>query len=195
MIKKILLILFFLSACSTFADVYKSIDAAGNVTYSDAPQNDQAEKIELPQDHAGEALTTTPAENAASTEQASSLEPNPVPNADQTLIVKPEKKPYTQFSISSPANGETLQNQPTIKVEISINPPLQEGDMVQIYLDNNAWGPPAHATQFQFTKPDRGTHQISAKLIGNDNTTLKSSGSNTVYIHQAHIPTSPPVQN
>jgi hypothetical protein len=194
MIKKILLILFFLFACSTFADVYKSIDAQGNVIYSDTPQNAQAEKIDLPEEHAGEALTTTPAEQQAAASEESH-EGGEAANPDQTLIVKAEKKPYTKFSILSPANGETIQNQPNIMVEISIDPPLQEGDMIQIYLDNNPWGPPAHASQFQFTKPDRGTHQISAKLIGDNNTVLKDSGSNTVYIHQAHIPNSPPVRN
>lgn len=197
--KQIILVLFFLVACSTFADVYKSIDADGNVTYSDAPMNEQAEKIDLPEDHTDESLTpAAPTEENVGQDANTITETSEVSgeeSANNTLLVKTPKKPYTKFAILSPVNGETIQNQPTIMVQITIDPQLQEGDMIQVYLDGSPWGPPAHTNQFQFSRPDRGTHQISAKLLGDNNTVLKDSGSHTVYIHQAHIPTSPPVNN
>ena len=67
--------------------------------------------------------------------------------------------------MDSPVDQESIQNQPSVNIELKIDPPLQAGDKVQIFLDGAPWGPPAPTTHFVFNAPDRGTHTLSAKII------------------------------
>jgi len=168
-----------------FADVYMQTDKNGNTTFSDAPMGADAKKIEAPEiNTVSSPSSKTPAQNAT----AGGAQTVPT----NQIIIGPVKKPYTTFIINSPANEETIQNQPSIPVNIKIEPNLQEGDIVQIYLDGAPWGNPAPTTHFQLTAPERGIHQISAKLMDKNGQVLKESPSNRIYVHQAALGGSPP---
>ena len=152
------------------------------------PLNETSEQIVLPTDNQPE----TPIEE---TDRSNNTETQTPQEPIMTEPSVTQKKPYTKFIMLSPLNQATIQNQPTISVELGIDPPLQKGDMIQIYLDGRMWGAPGNSPYFEFLAPERGTHQISAKLIDEKGAVLKETSSNTVFIHQAHIPTSPPVKN
>jgi hypothetical protein len=160
------------------ADIYKQVDQNGNVTYSDTPLGNNSVKIAAPDVNTVPSTTTQPA-----------LPPSTTPPAapENMAVTKSANKPYTVFMISSPSNQETIQNQPFITVHIKIDPPLQEGDSIEIYLDGNPWGKPQTTTQISFITPERGTHEISAKLFDRNMQVLKVAPANTIYIHQAHL--------
>lgn len=176
--------LFIIPHC-VWADVFKSTDEQGNAVYSDTPLNDQAERITLPTEEQSE--TNEPPQNIS--------EQTPNQESQSEVMSLDQKKPYSKFTITTPADQATIQNQPIIYVDVSVVPELQKGDTIQIYLDGHPWGSPLASTHFQFTRPDRGTHQLSAKLIDDKKGVVKETGVHTIYIHQAHIPTSPPAFN
>lgn len=169
------------------ADIYMQKDANGNIIYSDTPINKNAKRIETP---TGNITSSTLPQQAPANNSPSTLMTQPG-QTTPLMTVGTTRKPYTLFALRSPADQATIQNQPIIAVDININPDLQPGDLIQIYLDGNPWGKPLPSTHFEFTAPERGIHQISAKLFDKNGQLLKETPSNTVYIHQAHIGGSP----
>jgi hypothetical protein len=172
--KKLMLIILLLIPLMADADqVYMQTDQNGNVTYSDMPA-DNARPVNLPQ------VSTAPApqpKQAPAAAPAPTTTPVPVPVGN---------KPYTEFDLVSPVDQETIQNQPSIPVEVKVEPELQPGDKVQIMLDGAPWGPPAPSIHFVFNAPERGTHTMSAELINGSQQVIKETNTVTVYIHQAH---------
>lgn len=155
------------------ADVYTEVDKNGTTVFSDVPLSDKSKRItELNQTSTVESATS------ATTEQ---------PTGTKSTRKKEIKKPYTTFVMSSPVDQATIQNQPTISVAMNVQPALQAGDKIQIYLDGIPWGAPLASTNFSFPAPDRGTHTISAKLIDSNGITLNQTNAVTVYIHHAHL--------
>lgn len=159
------------------AQIYMNQDKNGNVTYSDTPLSPNSQPIATP---TGNIVSGTP--TAAPMPGNNPLAPNPLLDT-----VNSGNKAYTSFDIATPANGETIQNQPGMSVIITITPPLQPGDYVQVFLDGRPWGKAGPMTAFSFVTPDRGTHSVSAKLFNKDNQVLKTSSSNTFYVHQAAL--------
>jgi len=186
--KKLLLILFFILPLTCFAEIYKSVDANGNVTYTDKQTNSNQVQVVLPASNTVSSPSTVNNTNTGNVPSPGSANPATPVNAVPVIVtVTKANKPYTKFEIISPANEETIQNQPTIPIKINVEPALQPGDVIQIYLDGSPWGNPLHNTQFQFTAPDRGTHVISATLFDNSMGVLKQSNSNTIYVHHTHL--------
>lgn len=165
--KYTLFVLLILISLIGYADIYMQTDKNGNTTYSDVPTSDKAIKIAAPE------TNTTTSTTSATTPSNASAEVQTFPS--NQIISTQAKKPYTTFVIISPADQATIQNQPTISVNVSVTPNLQEGDAVQIYLDGSPWGKSLPATQFTFTAPERGTHQISARLVDKNGQTLKGN--------------------
>lgn len=160
----------FLFPLVCLADIYQEVDSSGNIEYSDVPLNSNAQRVDLP---------------PASTASAPAA-PKPVA-AQNAKAAAPQQFSYDVFDILSPANMETIQNQPTISVEISIDPPLRPSDKIQVYLDGSPWGPPGKTANFTFNAPDRGTHTLSAQVLDSSNNVLKESNVNTIYVHQAAL--------
>jgi len=179
--KTFLITLLFLLPLTSYAEIYKSVDANGNVTYTDKPTDSNATVVTVPKTNSAPATSPEPASvnNAAPENNAA-----PVTAAPSD---KPTKKPYTQFMIASPADQESIQNQPTLAVTIKINPSLQAGDVIQLYLDGTPYGNAVPDTSFNLTIPNRGTHVLSATLFDKNMQVLKQGNSITIYVHQAHI--------
>src|SRR5262245_1832375 len=142
--KNTLYILCLLLPLTCFADIYKVVDANGNVTYTDKPTSNNAVPVTIPKGN------TAPA-----TPQQKSLPDVTDTNTSTTVTTTNQdtKKPYTQFAISSPQDQDTLQNQPTLSVKLNVVPALQEGDVIQVYVDGGPIGNAEHQTSFNFTIP------------------------------------------
>lgn len=151
----------------TMGGVYSN-EENGHVTYSDTPLTNNDAEIEVP------ATNTSP-----SIETGQS---NPASEKKQS-----EKTPYTDFSITHPTNEATIQNQPVITATVKVEPKLQEGDTIQIYLDGNPIGPPSQNTTFSFNHIDRGQHQIYAVLLNNEKTVIKKTENITIYVHYGKV--------
>ncbi|MES2217503.1 MAG: DUF4124 domain-containing protein [Pseudomonadota bacterium] len=178
----LLLVSFLLLSLTCVAAIYMQKDAKGNISYSDIPTTD-ATRVDLPPPTT--TSFSTPAAPAAGKAAATSgkagkvgVTPTETTDARQT---------YTAFSISSPTEQQTFQNQRDIAVQFNLAPSLQKGDSIQLFVDGSKVGEPAATTQFQVNQLPRGTHQVSANLLDSNKAVLKQAASVTFFVHYAAV--------
>jgi hypothetical protein len=169
--KYILLFFCFISFAQA-ATIYKQIDEKGNITYSDTPLKNS--KVIIVPDQSS--TRSSPKSKTVSTPTTSTpTQPN-----EQHLS-------YKTFDIISPTDQQTFQNQRQIPVQINIEPDLQPGDKIQLYLDGNPYASPEARTTLELNELDRGSHTITAVIFDKNHSILKSSKTITVFIQYARL--------
>jgi hypothetical protein len=167
---KRILILLVLLAFQANAEIYKSINADGEVVYSDTPSKG-AEKVTMP------ALPT--------------YTPPPVPTTSYTPAQTPEKKAYYEtFAFVSPVNEETIRNNLGIlNINAKLVPALQtrSGHRVQFYLNGEPYGKPVGKTSLTINNLDRGEYTLSAAVVNPDGTALITTDAIVVYMKRHSI--------
>jgi hypothetical protein len=170
--KYLLLLIFFATPQLVLADIYMQKDQNNNVIYTDSPdKNAQKIQVTAPPLHDTPKPTTTPETTSAPT--------------STTVVV--QKNPYKVFGITSPLDQGTIQNDPNIMITFTVNPPLQTGDKIQVFLDDKAIGLPVASTQISIGRLDRGIHTVKGAIIDSNQKILKLSQTITIYVHYAHI--------
>lgn len=165
--KLIIFILLFFTAAGNSQTIYRTVDGEGNVIFTDVPR-EGAEKIELKE-------TTT-------IESLESLQP---PASSPEIIVK--DVPYAGVSITSPADDEAVRdNAGNVTVSVIVDPVLQKGDEVVIYIDGMEKNS-GKATTFNLESLDRGTHQLRASIRNTDGRIITSSKSTTFHLLRKSI--------
>ena len=157
------------------AAVYKSVDAQGNVVYTDEPGGD-AKPVKLPP------LSTVPAPRFKSSTPSSSpssaeSEPSAATN-------------YEQISIVSPTQDATLRdNTGAVPVNVVLEPELNSvaGHRYRYYLDGQAQGKPTESGQISFANLDRGSHTVEAAVVDNTGQELIRSGSVQFFLHRQSV--------
>lgn len=167
----IVLVLLFSTIC--FADVYMQKNDEGVTTYSDTPSQN-AEKIAIPDN---KPVTLPPA-------IAPSTDTNGTPSTGMTKNASVHPS-YKVFRISSPTDQETIQNQPSIPVTIAIDPPMQPGDKIQLFLDGKDRGTPTESTHLDAGLVERGTHTLSATIMDANGKVISQSSAVTIFVHHA----------
>jgi len=152
--------------------IYRHQNPDGSVTYSDHPAPGSKE-ISLPP----EPIVSKPSKEVVV---------EPIKLGGKPKLV-PEKKTYKKFTISDPADGYTFHNQRKIRITLSIDPKLQEGDMLQLVLDNKDHGSPTTDQQIYLNQVERGSHTVQARIIDNKGHVIKESKKITIYVHYARI--------
>jgi hypothetical protein len=159
-------------AClQSFAEIYMQKNTNGSVTYTDTPSQNT------------KAVSLSPVNTLPSVSEP----PPPAPSKPvqwQQAKVEEAHQPYNSFNIISPANNESIQNQPVFTVRMTTDPKLQKGDTIQVYLDGKPWGPPAASTSVEMINVERGQHSLSAKLLDSSQQTLKEAGPITIFVHR-----------
>jgi hypothetical protein len=149
--------------------VYKWVDAQGNVHYSDKPHPGAAKvKIAPPQSYAA-----------------------PVPNegveGGDRRPTKADTKAHHQYevSVTSPKPDSTIWDTRSVTVSVKVSPGLAPGDMLTFELDGKQRGPLA-STSVTFDDLDRGQHSVSATLNTADGQTIEAAPV-TFYLRQATV--------
>lgn len=178
------ILLIFSLAC--FAAVYMQTDSSGNVVYSDTP-DDHAKPISLPNSNnislPQNTVSTAPQINNSSLPAT----PSPEPGAGQQQMIS---KNYTTFMIVDPVDQQTFQNQHEIHVTMRIEPSLQEGDRVQLYVDGVPAGSATNdPQQLVLHEVERGEHQLSATLLDQADHVLEKTNNITIYVHYSALVT------
>jgi hypothetical protein len=129
--------------------IYKSLDAQGNIVYSDIPSIG-AEKITPPP------ISTIKSDAVLKPEQA---------------VVEDKKArlptSYTSFSILQPENDVTIwDNLGSIPLKLNLEPQLDtaSGHGVWVYIDGRALVKKSPSLVQPITGIDRGTHMIRAEI-------------------------------
>lgn len=153
-----------------YADkVYKSVDAKGNVVFSDTPQPDAVE-IEL--------------------KPVQSYSPPTAPSQVQPTVKKPKnllpkRVEYSAVNIVSPPDGGTVwDNSGNMTVAIGLQPELGPGDKIRLLLDGKTVGESDSQNEFPIEGVDRGEHHLQVEIINSEGQIVKSSGTSTVYLHR-----------
>lgn len=152
--------------CPANAALYKGLDAEGNVVYSDRPF-EAAEKF------------TAPAISVVETPESKAVK-------KATEDEKPAEFKYTDFDIASPANKETIRNQPDVVVSLKLKPGLNEAESHSIWLllDGKAVVKNAKSLSLPLGRLNRGAHEIQAQVRDGNGKIVLRTRAVVVYIHQ-----------
>jgi len=148
--------------------VYKQVDPDGNVTYTDKPPSADAKAIKLPK----------------GTEYKAPSLPAFTPSTTQ----QPKQKPfeYESLAITAPKNDEAItDNAGNIMATVSVQPALQSGHQIEFLLDGTSVAKGLD-TSHQFVNLDRGTHQLTARIVDNKDEEVAST-SITFHVMRHHI--------
>ncbi|HUT42412.1 MAG TPA: DUF4124 domain-containing protein [Gammaproteobacteria bacterium] len=158
-------------AATAQAEVYKSINANGEVIYSDVPTQG-AKQVEMP------ALPTY-------TPVPLPVAPPPAPAATQSVA-----DAYNSFALTKPDADEAIRsNAGIVNVSVTLDPGLQveAGHRIQFFLDGKPEGKPVARLSASFRNVSRGTHAIAAAVIDENGESLINAVPVTVHILRASI--------
>lgn len=154
------------------APAWTWVDENGQRHYSDRPVPG-ASQIEI------QGAQGFPAPVRSAERRAEPVEPAAPP--DQTLA-------YRTFDIVSPVHQQTLWNiGGTLNVELAIEPALQPGHRIDVYLDGQRVD--LDATGSQLTIPDvfRGLHTLQAVILDANAREVLKSRAITIMVQQTSI--------
>jgi hypothetical protein len=159
------LILLLCWSVAASAAVYKWVDGAGNVSYSDTPPPGGAAKVmDLP--------------------EYSRYKPRALPESVRTRQPEPTSDSttapaYQNFAITRPSNTATVHSaEGLVPVELAIEPPLAEAHYVTFLLDGVSIGDRMQTNSFTLRGVERGTHSLQALLVDADGKQLAKTKEN-----------------
>lgn len=154
------------------ADVFRSVDADGNVTYSDVPHKG-ATKVQI-------------------------QKPTIIPSVRTTSKLTPKKDgkdavDYTSVKIISPANDETLRNIQSVSITGQVSPSLQArlGHRASFLFDGKRIGEPSRQLNARIPDIERGAHTLQLVILDKDGKTIGKSPVSTFFVHKNSILNTP----
>jgi hypothetical protein len=153
-------------------EVYRWVDERGVVHFSDQPHPD-AERVRIKPVQSYTAPPVAPAP--------------PQQSGDRPVLLEPPGS-YTQLSIVSPRDGETLWNiGAQLNVEIAMHPALGVGHILAVYLDGQRVPDVPQATQFTLVNVFRGERRLRVAILDANGRELVTSGPVVFYVQQASL--------
>jgi hypothetical protein len=170
--KPFLILALVILTCPAQAEIYRYLDAEGNVTFSNQPPPGvKAEPVEL-------APVNTVGGGGPSTS---------APRPSQEPGQASEEAGYESFAITQPEDGAAVRNNAgNITISVDISPGLRPSNEVYLYLDGMEVGHGA-VTHFALTNVDRGTHQVHAEVKDAKDKTLAKTPSVTFTLQRVHV--------
>ena len=159
------------------AKIYKTVDAQGNVSYTDVAPTQREQEAEL----AIEELNTF-------TSPAPAPEPLPTvvltdPDDDEALDPAPER--YRSISIASPSDDEAIRaNNGNISIAASLTPDLHTSHNLRFYVDGNP-AATGKGLSLALTNVDRGTHSAKVAVVDDDGNVIAESSSVSFHVLRA----------
>lgn len=159
------------SASVQAADIYRWVDATGQVHYSDQWQPG-AEKIRI---------EAAPGFSAPTTRRAAS-EPGAGTKPAQASAL------YESLVITSPAQEEVLWNiEGQLQVAVQVSPSLRPGHELLLYLDGKAQEMPPGSTAARLTDVFRGVHTLRVEVLDESGEVLIESDPTTFAVRQTSL--------
>jgi hypothetical protein len=166
-----------LLSTAAIGEIYKVVDADGNVVYTDQPPSDDAQPMELPGLSIVESARKAP---RAERRQDAAEEP-------ELTSIRDLRRGYRDFAIVSPAPEETLWGTDNaVVVTWETRYELQPGMSVTFYVDGEA-RPATTAPSIRVEQLDRGAHTVHAELWDARNRKIATADPVTFYIQQYSV--------
>lgn len=165
--QSLLLIFVMLLSARASAELYRGVDAEGNVVYSDRPF-ESAEKYTPPP------ISVVDAAKAGADED----------KVDEGE--KPAEFRYMAFDIVSPKNNETIRNEPDIAVSLQLKPGLNVDAGHSIWLLAN--GKPvvknSQSMQLRIGRLDRGAYKLQGQIRDAEGKVVVRTREAVIFVHQ-----------
>lgn len=151
--------------------IYKSVGKDGVPSFS-SDSVDGAEEVEI--------------------KPTNSVRITPTKPSAAALPAPPKKKAY-KVSISSPENDKHYHNDPNpVPITVSVSPALGARETLEV-LDNGSLLADVGG-KYTLEFPDRGEHQLVARVIDEDGEVLATSEIVTIFVHRVSQLTNPRFQ-
>jgi len=150
------------------AQIYKTTDEHGNVSYSDTPPvSGQAEEIKIRETN--------------STPPPDIIEPlDPAPDEAAPDVAA---DPGYSVAITSPANETTIPMGPgNFSVSAAVKPALEAGAQLQLFVDGSPSGDPQTSSSWALTNVFRGAHDLTVAVVDRKGEQLAESAPVRVYV-------------
>jgi len=161
--------------CSATAEIYKTVDANGNVVFTDI----------APVERSGQ-----PPSQAVNVQPINSYEPPPSAQSQNPLSSPGSSVPsyYSQLEVISPTEDETIRdNAGNVQIEVAISPPLRSDHRLLLVLDGTVTGVEAVNGVFELSNVDRGTHTAGARAVDRQGNVLIESNPATFNLMRVSI--------
>jgi hypothetical protein len=151
------------------AQIYKSVDEQGNVSFSDMPPaTGPSEQIKL--------------QETNSAPPPAAIEP-PESGSGSGSVAEEAAGPEYSVTIASPANETTIPMGPgNFSVSAAVQPGLGGGSLLQLYVDGSASGSPQSSNSWELTNVFRGAHDLSVAVVDENGEQLVMSEPVRVYV-------------
>jgi hypothetical protein len=166
--------------------IYRTVDADGNVVFTDVPPRpgEPGEPVELQQ-----GSDFTPPEPATNPSPLVRLEDWLGENDDDGEAAPAS---YATLRILSPADDEGLRdNAGNVMVVAEIDPALQTGHTLQLYLDGTLTQSIRSGRTFQLTNVDRGSHSLELRVVDAGGATLMASEAHSFHLQRRSVLSQP----
>ena len=167
-----------LLATPLLAQVYKTVDEDGNVTFTDKAPSSDAKPIDL----APLSIIEAPTYAAPKTEEELLAE-----DAEKEMSVKYLRKNFSDFAMVAPQPDETIWGpESVVTVAWNTGYQLQEGMLVYIILDGQLHS----TTTDQITalpSMDRGEHTVKLELRNAKRQTIASDGPISFFLRRPGV--------
>lgn len=171
-----IMLLLLLMPSVLFADVYKWVDAAGEVHYSDRPLNDQVEKLDLPE------LTRYKPREIRKESEATTPAPGEAPLLDE----KPTS--YQRLAILSPEKEETIRdNEGRLLVRLVLEPTLHKDHYMKLSLDGVSMADKLKGNSAELVGLERGAHEIRVYVYNENNVQMNKSDAVKFFVRKTSI--------
>lgn len=180
--KRLILILLLASGYTT-AGVYRWVDENGQPHFSDQPRSG-AVQIELKET----SIYTPPSAGENDTNPPTEPEQNKEEKAADAID-------YTSIAVVSPENNQVVRSEGgALDISIELQPGLQPGHKIRVYLDGNPAAQDLDATQITLQNTDRGTHSLAVGVIDENNKELKRSSAVSFHMIRLAEPRTAPFE-
>lgn len=151
------------------AGVYTYIDADGNRVFTDQPQSENAQRVEL----------------APSNEMRGQ---NVIPRPPVSLTMEPKAPAYSLLRILIPEPDATIRDAAgNVIVTATLEPALQDGHLFRLVMDGKVVKEASRSPVFSLENVDRGTHQIAVEIIDATGRTLERTPSQPFHMKRISL--------
>jgi len=166
--KLIAITLISLFSFTLHAGLYKGLDEAGNVVYSDTPFENSKKMTPPP-------ISVVDAPKVEVKKKAEEVE-------DKSEAVK-----YTRFQITAPTNQQVMWNSDALSVSMALAPALNVGggDYIALLLDGKTVVKRSASQFIQLPRVDRGEHKVQALIRNKQGKVVKRTRAVTFHAKQS----------
>ena len=162
--------LLMLASTTAYSEVYRHVDAYGNVTFSDEPME------------GGEEVQVKPVTTITLPKPEVVQEPEQLRER-----VEREGAAYQSVSFQYPANEQAFHSgNGNVTFEVQSTPPLKRGHKFEVTLDGQPVGQSSSGS-VAVSNIDRGTHNASVHIVDENGVRVKSGNSITFTIHRPSV--------